>query len=72
MGSMKVVTHSSTSSRNSCDAWEKVVLYNAIGEEKDENCNDSTVSFGGTNIFGIPYANLEAGAIRRKNKLMAK
>ena len=54
MGSISRIVNSSASSRNSCDAREKVVLYNAIGEEKDENCNDSTVSFGGTNIFGIP------------------
>ena len=72
MGSVAHAVNSSASPRNSCDASEKVVLYNAIGEEKDENCDVTTVSFGGTNIFGIPYANLEAGAIRRKNKLMAK
>ena len=43
-----------------------VVHYNETGKEEGENCNDSTASFRGTNIFGISGANLDAGVIRLK------
>ena len=53
MGSVAHAVNSSASPRNSCAGVETVVLYNAIGKEEDENCDVTTVSFGGTNIFGI-------------------